>query len=245
MDNRLIKPIRASAKPLLLKDHLMDDMSSCSSNGFKSFPRRQCCSTVRFVHDFDRRNKLLLLQQQKAYVSSTKPPSKSSSRSALQTVISAVKRLHFGGAKSPAEKRKKSGGNSFLPRSFSKKLFRRGSFWKRKPERKEIEPWKSFDQLLKEDSQPSDRSNSSITTADENKSYGWFGSDFTASDGGNSSSEVNSNLPEAKNDAVEMVAEEGSDHGVGATNDDVPAESTTSNSSTETKVRFLFIEYLI
>ncbi|KAG6411160.1 hypothetical protein SASPL_129235 [Salvia splendens] len=45
MDDQLIKPIRA---PLLLKDHLLEDMSSCSSNGFKSFPRRQCCTTLRF-----------------------------------------------------------------------------------------------------------------------------------------------------------------------------------------------------
>ncbi|KAG6437592.1 hypothetical protein SASPL_102511 [Salvia splendens] len=45
MDDRLIKSIRT---PLLLKDHLLEDMSSCSSNGFKSFPRRQCCTALRF-----------------------------------------------------------------------------------------------------------------------------------------------------------------------------------------------------
>ncbi|RID45873.1 hypothetical protein BRARA_I02568 [Brassica rapa] len=28
-------------KPLMLRDYLLDDLSSCSSNGFKSFPRRQ------------------------------------------------------------------------------------------------------------------------------------------------------------------------------------------------------------
>ncbi|KAL1201639.1 hypothetical protein V5N11_006183 [Cardamine amara subsp. amara] len=34
-------------KPLSLRDYLLDDLSSCSSNGFKSFPRHQSSSTVR------------------------------------------------------------------------------------------------------------------------------------------------------------------------------------------------------
>ncbi|RDY00621.1 hypothetical protein CR513_16175, partial [Mucuna pruriens] len=32
---------------LLLKDYLRDDLSSCSSNGFRSLPRRQCCLRPR------------------------------------------------------------------------------------------------------------------------------------------------------------------------------------------------------
>ncbi|EPS65700.1 hypothetical protein M569_09077 [Genlisea aurea] len=32
------------SKPLLLKDYLLDDMSSCSSNGFASFSRNKCCA---------------------------------------------------------------------------------------------------------------------------------------------------------------------------------------------------------
>lgn len=171
-------------------------------------------------------------------MSFTKPPPPNPARSALQSVISAVKRLQFGGARSAEKKR--SNTSTFLPRSFSRKLFRRGSFWKRKPERKEIEPWKSFDQLLKEDFQPSDRSKTPITAADCNKISS---SDFTAPDGTNSSSEVKSIPTEPQNDAVAVPAEEGSDHGVGATNDDVLAESTTSNSSSETKVRFFTNEY--
>ncbi|KAG2330497.1 hypothetical protein Bca52824_001677 [Brassica carinata] len=43
-------------KPLMLRDYLLDDLSSCSSNGFKSFPRRQHppsspSSTVRRLLD--------------------------------------------------------------------------------------------------------------------------------------------------------------------------------------------------
>ena len=41
-------------KPLMLRDYLLDDLSSCSSNGFKSFPRRQppsSSSTVRRLLD--------------------------------------------------------------------------------------------------------------------------------------------------------------------------------------------------
>ncbi|KAH6759610.1 hypothetical protein C2S52_022868 [Perilla frutescens var. hirtella] len=199
--SRLIKPIRASPKPLLLKDHLLDDMSSCSSNGFKSFPRRQCCTTVRF------NTKPQQQQQQKAYVNFNRPPSKS----AISALITAVKRLPFGAAKS--SEKKKSNFNSFLPRSFSKRIFKKGGFWKRKPEKKEIERWKSFDQLLKEEPQPSD----------DRESCG-----FTVSDGGKSS-----NLPDgSKNDvAVVKPGEEEVSDGVGVTNDDVSMESTTTTSS--------------
>ncbi|XP_042068231.1 uncharacterized protein LOC121811441 isoform X2 [Salvia splendens] len=196
MDRRLIKPIRA---PLLLKDHLLDDMSSCSSNGFKSFPRRQCCTAVRLLD---------ATRSQKAFV---KPPA----LSALQSVIAAVKRL----AKSPEKKKKKKvklNLDSFLPRSFSKRLFRRGGFRRRQAEPKEIQRWKSFDQLMKEDDiqPPSDRS-----TNDS--------SDFTATEGGNSSSEVEVTLnlpPQHKNGVV-----------VGAESTTCSGESSDTNSSTQSK----------
>lgn len=237
MDSRLIRP-RALPKPLLLKDYLLDDMSSCSSNGFKSFPRRQCCTNVRFIHEFERKNKQQQQLQQKKYLNFNKTPSKSA-LSAFQSVITAVKRLPFSAAKSPEKKKSK---NSFLPRSFSKKILKKSNFWKRKSERKEIRRWKSFDQLLKEDAEPSDRSSSSITTRDS-KSNSWSGSDFTVSEG-NSSTEVNLNLPES-NDVVKMPMEVLSVNGVGVTNGDVSTDSTTisdggadTKSSTNTKVRF-------
>ncbi|GLT54969.1 hypothetical protein SLA2020_281270 [Shorea laevis] len=54
-DQTLIrKPVMIQRRRLMLKDYLRDDfLSSCSSNGFKSFPRRQCCTTVRFLLELD------------------------------------------------------------------------------------------------------------------------------------------------------------------------------------------------
>ncbi|KAL0324355.1 UNVERIFIED_CONTAM: hypothetical protein Scaly_2402600 [Sesamum calycinum] len=239
MDSRLVVRSRALPKPLLLKDYLLDDMSSCSSNGFKSFPRRQCCTNVPFLNEFDLKNNKHP-PPRKTTSTSTKPPK--SALSAFQSVvIAAVKRLPFSAvAKSPEKKKTK---NSFLPRSFSNKILKKTSFWKRKSGRKEIARWKSFDQLLKEDPEPSDRYYSSVPTR-ESKSNSSSGSDFTASEecnsSGNSSSEVNLNLPKAGNDVVEEPKKVASvNRAVG--NDDVSSESTAStdgcatNSSTNTK----------
>ncbi|KAL8543787.1 hypothetical protein ACS0TY_004370 [Phlomoides rotata] len=218
-DSRLIRPF---PKPLQLRDYLLDDMSSCSSNGFKSFPRRsQCCTTVRFLHEFDRKIK----HDQKIYLMSFNGPPPKPALSALQTVIAAVRRIQFTAKKSPEKK------ISFLPRSFSKKIFLK-TFWKRKSERKEIARWKSFDQLLKEDAEPSDRS---ITTTDS-KSKRWSGSDFTAStDSSDCPSMVNLDLPEESNDeAVTMPMEVVSVNGVGVPDGDVSTDSTTcSNQSAD------------
>lgn len=146
--------------PLSLKDYLLDDLSSCSSNGFGSFPRRQCCTkyTVRYLLDIELKN-----QQHQQYYSYLKknPPEiqKSPSKSALsafQYVITAVKSLPFAaGRLSEAEKPK----NSMLARSFSKRIIKKSTtFWRRKPNEKEIGRLKSFDELLKEDPVSSDRS---------------------------------------------------------------------------------------
>ncbi|KAL1569018.1 hypothetical protein AAHA92_00552 [Salvia divinorum] len=137
MDSKLIKH-KAFPKPSLLKDYLMDEMSSCSSNGFKSFPRRQCCpSTVRFLMEID-------LNQRKNYFIFNKSPSKSAA-SAFQRVIAAVKRLPFGSPDKP-----------ILRRSLSRKILRKTIFWKRNSSHKEIQRLKSFDQLMEEDSPPLD-----------------------------------------------------------------------------------------
>ncbi|KAK6117105.1 hypothetical protein DH2020_049150 [Rehmannia glutinosa] len=239
MDSRLIKP-KALLKPLLLKDYLLDDMSSCSSNGFKSFPRRQCCaSTVRFLIEIDLKNKQ---QQQKKYLNFNKSspsilrnPSKSA-LAALQSVITAVKRIPFAAARSAPEN--KNIMKSILPRSLSKKILWKSSFWKRKSNQKEIGRLKSFDQLLKENSDRLDISNSSMTTtSDDGKSKSWSGSDFTASSectSGNSSSKVNLDLPEVRNDTVELL-ENGDVSTDSITTSDISDAST--NSSTKTHVQ--------
>ncbi|KAL0312665.1 UNVERIFIED_CONTAM: hypothetical protein Sradi_5665800 [Sesamum radiatum] len=240
MDSRLVVRSRpALPKPLLLKDYLLDDMSSCSSNGFKSFPRRQCCTNVPFLNEFDLKNNKHPHQRPKNYFNFNQTPPKSALSAFQSVVIAAVKRLPF--AKSPEKKKTK---NSFLPRSFSNKILKKTGFWKRKSGRKEIARWKSFDQLLKEDPEPSDRYYSSVPTR-ESKSNSSSGSDFTASEecnsSGNSSSEVNLNLPGAGNGVVEEPKKVASGNRAGG-NDDVSSESTTStdgcastNSSTNTK----------
>ncbi|KAG8382300.1 hypothetical protein BUALT_Bualt05G0062500 [Buddleja alternifolia] len=226
MDSKLIKP-KPLPKALLLKDYLLDDMSSCSSNGFKSLPRRQCCTTVRFLIEIDLKNK----QQHKKYSNNfnktppplLKNPSKKSTTSVFRTVINAVKRLPFAAVSSPEKSKHKK---AILPRNLSKKILKKTSFWKRKSGLKEIQRWKSFDELLKENPQRLDHSNSSMTT-----------SVFTASEecsSGNSSSEVNLNLPEAGNDAVDVPGKVvSSSYRVGVTNGDVPTDSTTSSDSTK------------
>ncbi|KAL7150276.1 hypothetical protein ABFS83_05G100600 [Erythranthe nasuta] len=204
MDSRLIKPKASLPKALLLKDYLLDDLSSCSSNGFKSFPRKQCCttSTVRFLIEMELKNKQP--PQRIKTPSFDRSPSRSA-LSALQSVIAAVKRLPFVGG--GAEKKRLR--QSILPRNLSVKILRKSGFWKRKSNQKEIQRWKSFDQLLKEDahSQPSDIISSESTTAISRC---------------NSSSPVKLNLPEVRNDVV-LAVKKG----------DVSMESTTGSGSSD------------
>jgi len=107
-------------RAVLLKDYLRDDLSSCSSNGFKSLPRRQCCTTVGFFVEKD-----LQLQRKRR---NTLPPRRRSSVSALQrasvAVINAIKSLPM----SQKSGRAKRGG--VLCRSLSRKLLSR-SFWRK------------------------------------------------------------------------------------------------------------------
>ncbi|PIN18914.1 hypothetical protein CDL12_08414 [Handroanthus impetiginosus] len=213
-------------------------MSSCSSNGFKSFPRRQChATTVRFLIEIDLKTK----QHQKKFPNFNKnppillkSPSKSSLSNAFKSVISAVKRLPFGGASS-AEKSKLK--KSILPRNLSKKILKKSNFWKRKSNHKGMERWKSFDQFLKEDSAPLDVSDSSVMTTmtSDGKSKSWSESDFSVSDecwSGKSSGDVNLNLPEMKNDAVEVVPQNGD---VSTTTSSTGSATTNSSTKHEEK----------
>ncbi|XP_073133019.1 uncharacterized protein [Henckelia pumila] len=160
--------VNVRARPLSLKDYLLDDMSSCSSNGFASFPRRQCCTTVRYLLDIE-----LMKNQQQNQPDLLKSPSKSA-LTAFQYVIAAVKRLPFAAGRLPeAEKPKKS----MLARSISKKIINKSAstFWRRKkPNEKEIQRLKSFDELLKEDPVSSDRSEISTTDGSDDC---WPGTD--------------------------------------------------------------------
>ncbi|XP_019434176.1 PREDICTED: uncharacterized protein LOC109340868 [Lupinus angustifolius] len=121
-----------SRKSSLLKDYLIDDLSSCSSNGFNSFPRQQyCCTTIG---------------QRKKTINTTLPP-KSNSTSSSSSKISALYRASeavistfksFPLSQKNGAKAKKS-ATSFLSRSFSRKvLFSSRRFWKKGTKEKGI-----------------------------------------------------------------------------------------------------------
>ncbi|PON57508.1 hypothetical protein PanWU01x14_174140 [Parasponia andersonii] len=121
-------------KPLMLKDYLLDDLSSCSSNGFKSFPRRQCCSTVRFLLEIDlKQNQPKNIANKKQRVFRSRSRSRGFTISALRrasdAVINAVKQLPLpfpSVNKSSVQNRARKG--LLLPRSLSRKLLK-NRFW--------------------------------------------------------------------------------------------------------------------
>ncbi|KAK9668218.1 hypothetical protein RND81_13G042200 [Saponaria officinalis] len=117
---------RSEKKPWMLRDYLRDDMSSCSSNGFRSFPRKQCCIAVKNMIEIE--------------ANRSKPPQKllvknrnrnrnvsAALQRASMAVINAVKLIPFRSAVVSNG----GSGRRFLPRSFSKKLFNRSFFWKK------------------------------------------------------------------------------------------------------------------
>ncbi|KAK3027575.1 hypothetical protein RJ639_042344 [Escallonia herrerae] len=143
------RPKKSLQKPLLLKDFLLDDLNSCSSSGFRSYPRRQCCTSVRFLLEIDLtarnesqtgRKNLLPKSRSKTAQSTTM----SALQRASEAVINAVKYFPFAGL-NPKK--------AILPRSFSRKISKR-SFWKKKDHHKEIKRWKSFRELLQEQPEP-------------------------------------------------------------------------------------------
>ncbi|KAM7525687.1 hypothetical protein LguiA_015589 [Lonicera macranthoides] len=227
-------------KPLMLKDYLLDDLSSCSSNGFKLFPRSQCCTTVRFLLEIDIAKNAHLYKKKELLKSRSKSAS-SVTRSAFQrassVVIHAVKQLPFAGCNSLTKK--------ILPRSFSRKFLKR-SFWKR-THHKEIKRLKSFGE---EKSKPSDCSpvrttKSTITTVSttestsstndccsNNKSDSWSDREFTSSDylqrsSGNSEINFCVNEVESKRFLPEMTASKS----VGVTAGECSAETSTASTA--------------
>lgn len=214
----------------MLKDYLLDDLSSCSSSGFRSYPRRQCCTTVRFLLEIDLKNKYQPALPPPPYKPNVKtivrpklpPPSAaiaakvSAFQKASVAVINAVKHLPFAGARSSTTSKKKNPVmRTIFPRSLSRKLKR--SFWKR-GNHKEIYWWTTFNRLDKEElkspafspvviSKLAGDSNSSKSVSKSKcNSNSWSSdSDFTASTDNSlqtssGNSEVNST--ETVNDAV-------------------------------------------
>ncbi|XP_052210283.1 uncharacterized protein LOC127813378 [Diospyros lotus] len=254
-DSNAKKPLR---KPLMLKDYLLDDLSSCSSNGFRSYPRRQCCTTVRFLVDMDL-NTTDSSGHGKRFLKSKSKSASTTTMSAFQraseAAINAVKFLPFASTKSPssASKQKKT-KSSILPRSLSRKLLRR-SFWKKTDkDMQQQRSWKSFMYFLEQkypsDSSPSaaltSATTSTVTTASYSNSsvsetnsngHSWSESDFTSdslqSSSGNSESS-------GENDVVagEKPARAGKRVGVTVGDDSTEANSKNKWRNEEEKEQF-------
>ncbi|XP_021895267.1 uncharacterized protein LOC110812740 isoform X2 [Carica papaya] len=136
-------------KPLMLKDYLLQDLTSCSSNGFNSFPRRQCCTTVRFLLDIDLRktntaNRFLTRSRSRAVASTTI----SAFRRASEAVIKAIK------STSPSPSVRDRVKKVLLPRSLSRKLLK-GRFWKKADGG--IKKWRLFRELSRKSQQTFDQ----------------------------------------------------------------------------------------
>ncbi|KAJ6701645.1 hypothetical protein OIU74_012920 [Salix koriyanagi] len=192
------------SKPLTLKDYLLDDLSSCSSSGFKSFPRHRCCTTIRFLLEIDLKTKQ---QPPRQLFKRSKSRAASSAISALQkasvAVINAVKLLPFPSPNSVVKSQPPSTARKgLLPRSLSRKLFKK-SFWRKAAdhhgqckESNEIGGWRLFREFLEEQDKLSDQTTSSVSTSSSSNTNAWTTESEHTVDSGNSTSNS------IRNDAV-------------------------------------------
>ncbi|CAH9115573.1 unnamed protein product [Cuscuta epithymum] len=177
MKPKLAKPMT----PFLLKDYLGDEMSSCSSNGFRSYPRRECSTTVRFLLEADlkdapARDPVSEAPPARGRAAANKAP-KARVFSALQRaskkVIKAVRTLQIASSPAAVKSEKQSEPKKEIPTAnFPRKLLKRNLNIKL-TDRSEMERWKVYDQLMENMCKPSD-SNSSTSNS-------WCDSDFMAS----------------------------------------------------------------
>lgn len=205
LDQKLRKSFSIKeSNPLMLRDYLRDDLSSCSSNGFKSFPRRECCATVRLLLEIN-------LKAKGSNSNSTRRlPPRSSSKAASTTisalqraseaVVNAVKRLQFSSVKSQSLSAQplRSAKKGLLSRSFSRKLLKR-SLWRKADHKGDqvIKQWKSFREFLEEKDPPSDEDSNqyrptptvppvSKCVSTSSSSNSWSESEFTVASTGTS-----------------------------------------------------------
>ncbi|KAL6130837.1 hypothetical protein ACLB2K_069215 [Fragaria x ananassa] len=181
------KPFPIERRPTMLKDFLNENSNSCSSSGFKSFPRKPelDCKASNPNPTATITSKL---QRSRSKAAST-------TISAFQSIMNAVKNIQFTAVKTP----------SLLPRSLSRRLSKRSS-WSRKQSLqtqvqisvkvKDILRWTSFRDERLPQSLPWDFASSphhcttattvtdttTTTTTCSNSSNGssWCDSDFTA-----------------------------------------------------------------
>ncbi|XP_065858161.1 uncharacterized protein [Euphorbia lathyris] len=184
---------------MMLKDYLLDDLSSCSSSGFKSFPRRKCCTTVRLLLEIDLNNKNSKQPQQPHFKRSTSSSSAaaiSALQKASKAVINAVKLLPFHSSSSVksssvSSRNRNRKGVIRLPRSISRRLFKNRKADHRERQTGKIREWKLFGEFLEEIEQPSpeqisttanftcDGDSSSSSTSINSNDNSWTDSEFT------------------------------------------------------------------
>ncbi|PIA49667.1 hypothetical protein AQUCO_01300440v1 [Aquilegia coerulea] len=167
--------------PAMLKEFLKDDFSSCSSSGFRSFPRRSCYTSVRNLLELD----LKARDSRKPRKVFQKEVKITAFQKATMAMINVVKHFQF------------SQKQSILPRSLSRRLKR--SFTKKSDKEikreisvvvkvKDILRWKSFrDVAIEEKKKQLDYSASPMqttitntTTTTTTSSNSWSDSDFTS-----------------------------------------------------------------
>ncbi|KAK7330649.1 hypothetical protein VNO77_24847 [Canavalia gladiata] len=184
----LKRSTKHAPKPsLMLKDYLRDDLSSSSSSGFKSFPRRQCCTTVGFRGEKD-----LQLQRKRR----NKVPRRRHGSSSFSTILALQRASEavMKAIKSLPLSQKTKAASGVLSRSFSRKLLSR-SFWRKvsKEEGHEGVPRRrrrSFGELIMQDEE-GDKTTSlseyrdivlaapSVTTSSGCDGNSWGESEFT------------------------------------------------------------------
>ncbi|GLU00584.1 hypothetical protein SLE2022_179400 [Rubroshorea leprosula] len=135
-------------RPRMLKDFLLDDSNSSSSCGFKSFPRRKCQDREPCVPNLiqiDLNSNRCKLQRSRSKAAAGK-------MSAFQSVINAVKNIHFATVKSP----------TFFSRSLPRRNSNRVCHKKENEVKfkvitvKDIMRWQSFCEFVDEKSPPQD-----------------------------------------------------------------------------------------
>ncbi|XP_040990291.1 uncharacterized protein LOC121237563 [Juglans microcarpa x Juglans regia] len=164
-DQKLRKPITIQRMPFMLKDYLRDDLlNSCSSSGFKSFPRRQCCITVRFLLgvDFKENKKQRLLRRNRSKVAAS--TTMSALQRASKAVISAFKKqlpLQFlkSPSPSPSPPVQNIGRKETVPIRLWRKLFFRQSFRRKVMDKGEgsTRRWRLFREMHNEKDKKSDQ----------------------------------------------------------------------------------------
>ncbi|KAI3444623.1 hypothetical protein Pfo_001288 [Paulownia fortunei] len=170
-------------RPMMLKDFLRDDCfhsctssSSSSSNGIGMYPRQKPCKSNVVVSSESNKPAIVLLRSWSKKAAATKI-------SAIHKVVNVVKLFQLASVKSPL----------VLPRSISRKLPKRGKdkndilgdVSEGKVKVKDILRWRSFRDMVEDDSTPLDfpsspnRSTTTTTTSCSKRSS-WCDSDFTA-----------------------------------------------------------------